>query len=142
MMSEPALHHVGHVVASIADSLERWRADLGAVSVSEVFEDPIQKVRAVFLGLPPGGAVQFELLEPAGADSPVASSLTQGGGLHHLCFEVDDLDRYIAQMRALKVNLVRGPQPAVAFNGRRIAWMLTRERLLVEYLERRPVFNQ
>ena len=124
------------VVTSIADSLERWRADLEAVAVSEIIEDPIQRVRAVFLALPPGGAVQFELVEPVGADSPVASWLAKGGRLHHLCFEVDDLDRYIAQVRALKVNLVRGPQPAVAFNGRRIAWMLTRERLLVEYLER------
>ena len=140
-MSEPSLHHVGHVVTSIADSLARWRADLGAVTVSEVVEDPIQRVRAVFLGLPPEGAVQFELLEPIGADSPVASLLTKGGGLHHLCFEVDDLDRHIEQMRALKLSLVRRPQPAVAFNGRRIAWVLTRDKLLVEYLERRPAVN-
>ena len=102
MSVEPSLHHVGHVVASIADSLERWRADLGAVTVTEIFEDPVQRVRVVFLGLPP-----------------------------------DDLDGHISQMRVRKASLFRGPQPAVAFNGRRIAWMVTHERLLIEFLERR-----
>jgi len=39
-------------------------------------------------------------------------------------------------MQAQKAMLVRHPKPAVAFGGRLIAWMLTREKLLVEYLER------
>ena len=90
----------------------------------------------IFLDLPPDGAVKLELIEPLGSDSPVAKFDQKGGGLHHLCFEVDDVDEQIQKMKILKAMLIRRPQPAVAFGGRRIAWMQTREKLLVEYLER------
>jgi methylmalonyl-CoA/ethylmalonyl-CoA epimerase len=133
------LHHVGHVVASIEDSIERYRIALGALSVSEVFEDPIQRARVAFLGLPTPGLrhlVQFELVEPAAPDSPVARFLEKGGGLHHLCYEVDDLEAQIRWMKSQRALLIRSPKPAVAFAGRRIAWMRTADALLIEYLER------
>jgi methylmalonyl-CoA/ethylmalonyl-CoA epimerase len=135
-MPEPSLHHVGYVVSSIADSIEQWRLELGTVTVSEIFTDPIQKVRVAFLGFGPTGAVQFELVEAVGQDSPVQTVAGKGGGMHHLCFEVDDLERHLAHMKELRASLVRRPQPAVAFGGRRIAWMLLKGKLLVEYLER------
>jgi len=133
---EPSLHHIGYVVASIAESIDRWQLALSAIAVTEVFEDPIQRARVAFLDLPPDGLARVELVEGIGADSPIVRFLEKGGGLHHLCFEVDDLDRHITGMQMQKAMLVRHPKPAVAFAGRRIAWMLTREKLLVEYLER------
>jgi len=136
-MSEPALHHIGYVVASIPDAIEQWGRSLGATRISEVFEDPIQQVHVAFLDLPGGpGAAQVELVTGLGPKSPVARLQAQGGGLHHLCFLVDDLEAHIAAMKREKALLIRSPVPAVAFEGRRIAWMMTRERLLVEYLER------
>ena len=129
------LHHVGYVVTTpLETALETWRRTLQATSVSAIFDDPIQRVRVAFLHFPTGS--QVELVEPAGADSPVQAFAAKGGGLHHVCFEVDDLDQHMAQMRAQKVALVRRPHPAVAFGGRRIGWMMTPERLLIEYLER------
>jgi methylmalonyl-CoA/ethylmalonyl-CoA epimerase len=134
---EPSLHHVGHVVNVPLESIvEQWRESVGATTVSAIVHDPIQKVRAIFLQLP-GSGVQIELVEATGADSPVAAFADRGGGMHHLCFEVEDLEAHMAAMRARKAVVVRRAQPAVAFGGRRIGWMLTRERLLVEYLERR-----
>lgn len=109
-----------------------------ASSVTEIFEDEIQRARVAFLDLPPGGT-RVELVEPIGPDSPVARFLDKGGGLHHLCFEVDDIDRQISTMKTQLAMLVRQPKPAVAFGGRRIGWMLTREKLLIEYLERHQV---
>jgi len=131
------LHHVGHVVASIQDSIERYRIALGALSVSEVFEDPTQRARVAFLALPTPGLVQFELVEPATPDSPVSRFLEKGGGLHHLCYEVDDLEAQIRWMKSQRALLIRSPKPAVAFSGRRIAWVRTADALLIEYLERR-----
>ena len=131
------LHHVGHVVASIEESMERYRIALGALSVSEIFDDPIQRSRVAFLRLPTPGMVQFELVEPSAPDSPVARFLEQGGGLHHLCYEVDDLEEQIRWMKSQKAMLIRSPKPAVAFAGRRIAWMRTADAVLIEYLERR-----
>ncbi len=131
------LHHIGCVVDSIENRIESCRVSLGSVSVSQTFEDPIQRSRVAFLDLPTPGAVQLELVEPAAADSPVARFLEKGGGLHHLCYEVDDLQRQIQWMKSQRAVLIRSPKPAVAFGGRRIAWMRTRDSLLIEYLERR-----
>jgi methylmalonyl-CoA/ethylmalonyl-CoA epimerase len=133
---EPSLHHIGYVVASIAESTLRWRAALASISESAIFEDEIQRARVMFFRLPPEGAAQVELVEPLAGHSPVARFLEKGGGLHHLCFQVDSLEDQIARMKAEKAILLRHPQPAVAFEGRRIAWMQSRDRLLVEYLER------
>ena len=78
----------------------------------------------------------IELVEPAGEDSPVFRFLSErGGGLHHLCYTVGNLDDEIARMKRAGSMAVRRPKPAVAFGGRKIAWMLTPERLLVELLE-------
>jgi methylmalonyl-CoA/ethylmalonyl-CoA epimerase len=130
------LHHIGHVVSSIEESIERYRIALGASEVSKIFEDPIQRSRVAFLDLPAEGLVQFELVQPAGPDSPVAAFLAKGGGLHHLCYEVDDLEAQIRWMKSQRALLIRSPKPAVAFGGRRIAWMRTVDALLLEYLER------
>ena len=136
---EPSLHHIGYVVASIAEDIDRWRLALSAISVTEIYDDEIQQARVAFLDLPPAGVTKVELVEPLGQDSRVAGFLNEGGGLHHLCFEVDDIELQISQMKMQKAMLLRRPQPAVAFGGRRIAWMLTREKLLIEYLERSHV---
>jgi methylmalonyl-CoA/ethylmalonyl-CoA epimerase len=135
--SSPTLHHIGCVVDSIENRIESYRIGLGSASASQVFEDPIQRARVAFLDLPAPGAVQLELVEPAAPDSPVARFLEKGGGLHHLCYEVDDLQEQIRWMKAQRAVLIRSPKPAVAFGGRHIAWMRTRDALLIEYLERR-----
>jgi methylmalonyl-CoA/ethylmalonyl-CoA epimerase len=133
---DPWLHHIGYVVASIEESTPRWRRVLGSISESVIFEDEIQRARVMFFRLPPKGAAQVELVEPLGGHSTVARFLEKGGGLHHLCFEVDSLEEQIARMKAEKAILLRHPKPAIAFEARRIAWMQTRDKLLVEYLER------
>lgn len=136
MHSALTLHHIGSVVDSIAQRIESYATSLGGVSVSPVYEDPIQRSRVAFITLPTPGGVQLELVEPATPDSPVARFLEKGGGLHHLCYEVDDVEQQIRFMKQQGAVLIRSPKPAVAFGGRRIAWVSTRDRLLVEYLER------
>ena len=81
----------------------------------------------------------IELVEPAGPDSPVSRFLRGRGGLHHLCYEVDDLEAHLAFCKSIGTIVIRPPVPAVAFGGRRIAWALTRKRLLVEFLESREI---
>lgn len=135
------LHHIGCVVDSIEARIGSYQIDLGSASASRIFEDPIQRSRVAFLEFPTPGSVLFELIEPAAPDSPVGRFLEKGGGLHHLCYEVDDLAGQIQQMKAQKAVLIRSPKPAVAFEGRRIAWMRIKDGLLVEYLERRAAHS-
>lgn len=126
-------------MASIAASVMEWHRSVSAMAVSATFDDEIQRARVIFLDLPPDGRVKLELVEPLSPNSPVASFLEKGGGLHHLCFEVDNIEEQIGVMRAARAMLIRRPKPAVAFHGRRIAWMLTAGKLLAEYLERAPI---
>ena len=129
------LHHTGIVVSSIKESWDDWAASLGAVWRSDVFHDPIQRVRVAFLGSGRPGEAQVELIEPNGDKSPVARLAAAGGGLHHLCYEVDDFEGEILRQKAVGSTLIRSPQPAVAFRGRRIAWFYTKTRMPIEILE-------
>jgi methylmalonyl-CoA/ethylmalonyl-CoA epimerase len=129
------LHHIGFTLASIKDSAESFARSLGATWDGNIILDPLQKVRVTFLKGAHASDALIELVEPDGPDSPVSSFLEGRGGLHHLCYEVDDLEAHLAFCKSVRTILVRPPVPAVAFGGRRIAWVLTRKRLLLEFLE-------
>ncbi len=110
-------------------------ASTGAARHTAIVEDPVQRVRVVFLLPAAAGQPQLELVEPAGGNSPVLRFLEQGGGLHHVCYEVADIGEQLARMQDAGATLVRRPRPAAAFGNRPIAWVMTREGLLIEYLE-------
>ena len=130
------LHHVGFVVADIAACVESFALSFRASWSGEVITDPLQRVKAAFLTVA-GNGVLIELVEPTGPDSPVQRFLTErSGGMHHLCYEVSDADAELVRIRSARGLIVSRPQAAVAFGGRRIAWALTREKVLLEFLER------
>ena len=83
------LNHVAIVVPDLAAASGTYCRVLGA-SVSEACALPAHGVTVVFVELP---NTRIELLEPLGADSPVRGFLERNpaGGLHHLCYEVDDI---------------------------------------------------
>ena len=128
-------HHIGFVLASIQESSESFARSLGATWDGNIIFDPLQKVRVTFLRGAHVSEAQIELVEPGGPESPVSRFLERGGGLHHLCYEVEDLESHLAFCKSVGTITIRRPVPAVAFGGRRIAWALTRKRLLVEFLE-------
>jgi methylmalonyl-CoA/ethylmalonyl-CoA epimerase len=129
------LHHVGYVVRSIQETADRFAQSVAASWDQRIIQDPLQDAKVSFLA---GVAQEFplvELVEPASEGSPVANFLKRGGGLHHLCYEVESLDRQLEFSRAIGGKIVRPPLPAVAFGGRRIAWVYTKDRLLLEFLD-------
>jgi methylmalonyl-CoA/ethylmalonyl-CoA epimerase len=129
------LHHVGFVVASIADSAPQFAAVLDAEWDGVIIFDPLQSARVSFLRSKVASNPLLELVEPAGADSPVGKFLQRGGGLHHVCYQVSNLEEQLQRSRDKGALIVRGPAPAQAFGGRRIAWVFTPAKLLIEYLE-------
>ena len=140
------LHHVGLAVAEFEPALEFLTGFLGYRAVLGPFDDPIQKVRVLFLTAaapavsaesgPASEPAELELVAPLTADSPIRSMLAKsGGGTYHSCFETADLDGALDDARAQGCVVVSMPAPAVAFEGRRIAWIYTPTRLLVELVE-------
>ncbi len=92
------LNHVAIAVADLDAAVARYRDALGA-EVGPPADLPEHGVRVVFVTLP---NTKVELLSPLGTDSPVAGFLARNpdGGIHHLCYEVDDIgaarDRLVA----------------------------------------------
>lgn len=134
---DPRLHHIGFVVADLEASAPGMARALLTEWTREIFTDPLQRVRVTFLQ---GGRAHqsplVELVEPLGDDSPVRRFLGEnGGGLHHLCYEVPSIPEHLARIRAVGGLIVSRPKPAVAFGGRPVAWALTREKLLLEFLQ-------
>jgi len=109
---------------------------MGAQWDEKIIHDPLQEARVTFMRCGGPETPAIELVEPAGDSSPLYKFVAQGGGLHHVCYEVDSLNPQLEQSRAAGCLVVKDPLPAVAFGGRRIAWVYTRQKLLVEYLER------
>jgi methylmalonyl-CoA/ethylmalonyl-CoA epimerase len=130
------LHHIGVVVKDISQSIKTYEKILGLDIIAEPEEDPIQKVKAVFLDMGWGEGITLELLEPTAQDSPVMKSLGRGGGLHHLCFEVDDIDEEVKRVKEKGGTVVCEPVPACGFDSRRIAFVFPVDNILVEFVER------
>jgi methylmalonyl-CoA/ethylmalonyl-CoA epimerase len=135
-MTGGRLHHVGYVTASIAGSVDEYTKATGLVWDGRIIHDPLQMVSVAFLGSGDDSSAVVELVEPAGRRSPVNQFLAAGGGLHHICLEVADLSVHIEASRAAGCTLVRVPLPAVAFGGRKIAWITTLTGQLIELLQR------
>ncbi len=93
------LNHVAIAVPDLAAASAQYRDLLGA-RVSDPMDEPAHGVTVVFVELP---NAKIELLHPLGADSPIESFLERNpaGGMHHLCYEVDDIyaarDRLVAE---------------------------------------------
>ena len=129
------IHHIGFVVDSIERAGKSFAESLSLIWDQKVFFDPLQKVSVSFMKSSDQAQPEIELIEPSGEDSPVRSFLAKGGGLHHLCYEVQCLETQLELSCSQGGKLVRPPMPAVAFDGRRIAWFYSKERLLIEFLE-------
>jgi methylmalonyl-CoA/ethylmalonyl-CoA epimerase len=129
------LHHVGFVVQSIAMAAEEFSRSIAGTWDGRVIQDPLQGARVAFLQGPIASDALVELIEPVDEGSPVSKFLKRGGGLHHLCYEVGNLETQLRYIRSTGSLVVRSPVPAVAFGGRRIAWVYTKAKLLLEYLE-------
>jgi methylmalonyl-CoA/ethylmalonyl-CoA epimerase len=131
------LHHLGFVVNSISAAADEFALSISAQWDGEIIHDPIQQVRVSFFNPVDARNPVFELVEPASETSPVNDFLVKRrGGLHHVCYEIDDLDAALENARRAGWAIASFPAPAVAFEGRRIAWIFSKKRLLIELLAR------
>jgi len=97
------IHHIGIAVRSLDDALKFYRDTLGLhVHARDTIED--QGVRAALLTI---GQSEIELLEPTRPDAGVARFLERKGeGLHHICFQTEDVDGDLETLKAKGVELV------------------------------------
>jgi methylmalonyl-CoA/ethylmalonyl-CoA epimerase len=106
------IHHVGIVVDELAKAMSFWHDLLGLALVkTAVVQD--QGVKAALLK---AGESEIELLEPLSPESGVGRFLSRrGGGLHHVCFETEDVQAELNQARAKGIQLIdQQPRPGLA----------------------------
>jgi len=106
------IHHVGVVVPNLEQAMAFWR-DLLGLHLTKTATIQDQGVRAALLQ---AGQSEIELLEPLNPDNGVGKFLARrGGGLHHLCFETDDVARELEGARAKGIQLIdQKPRPGLA----------------------------
>jgi methylmalonyl-CoA/ethylmalonyl-CoA epimerase len=113
------VNHVAILVEDIENALGFWRDSLG-LELSHVEEVPDQESMVAFL---PVGEAEVELVQPTSEDSGVARYLKKRGpGIHHICFEVDNIDSCLQLLKEQEVRLIN-EDAIIGTGGKRIAFI-------------------
>lgn len=135
MIQQLRFHHIGIACRNI-DKTKGFYLSMG-YEAAMVVDDPVQHVRVCFLEKE--GAPRLELLEPLDDTNPVARTLaTVGVTPYHTCYEVQDIEAAITELRRERFLTVSGPVPACAMGNRRIAFMFKKDNGLLELVEAEP----
>ena len=115
------LNHVAIAVGDLAAAARVDRDTLGA-SVSEPLPQPEHGVTVVFIKLP---NTKIELLEPLGEGSPIAGFLERnpGGGIHHVCYEVDDIMVARDQLMSSGARVLGSGEPKIGAHGKPVLFL-------------------
>lgn len=111
------INHVAIVVDDIDQALSFWRDALG-LELHHIEDVHSQKAVVAFL---PVGDSEVELVEPTSDDSGTAKFLAERGGMHHLCFEVDDISAKLEEMKSKGVRLIN--ETPLELPGRKMAFI-------------------
>ena len=106
------LHHIGVAVKNIQESLGELTQFLSFESTTVPSLIGSQKVNVCFLKT---SDVYIELIEPAVENSPVSDFVKGGGGFHHLCFEVDDVNAKVNEFRNKGGIIVSPPELTIGW---------------------------
>ncbi|PWW04323.1 methylmalonyl-CoA epimerase [Hoeflea marina] len=115
------LNHVAIAVPDLAAAANQYRASLGA-EVTAPQALPEHGVTVVFINLP---NTKIELLEPLGADSPIAAFLVKNpsGGMHHVCYEVDDILAARDRLQADGARVLGDGNPRIGAHGKPVLFL-------------------
>jgi methylmalonyl-CoA/ethylmalonyl-CoA epimerase len=115
------LNHVAIAVPRLADAAAVYRHALGA-QVSEPAPQPEHGVTVVFVTLP---NTKIELLEPLGEGSPIAAFLERNpsGGMHHVCYEVEDILAARDRLQAAGARVLGDGQPRIGAHGKPVLFL-------------------
>jgi len=118
-MTIKRIDHIAIAVQDLNQSLGFWEHALG-LHVHEVRNVPEQAVDIAFL---PVGASEVELVKPVTADSGIAKWMgKRGPGIHHICFEVDDIRQTLADLSAQGMELI-DQEPRIGVGGKLYAFV-------------------
>jgi methylmalonyl-CoA/ethylmalonyl-CoA epimerase len=113
------IDHIAIVVEDIEAALGFWRDGLG-LDLTHVEDVPEQAAAVAFL---PTGVSEVELVKPTSTSSGIARFLARRGpGMHHICFEVDDIAATLADLKRKGIRLIDA-QPRIGTGGKQVAFI-------------------
>jgi methylmalonyl-CoA/ethylmalonyl-CoA epimerase len=115
------LNHIAIAVPDLAEATARYRDMLGA-KVHPPQDEPEHGVTVVFIDLP---NTKVELLHPLGEGSPIAAFLEKnpGGGMHHMCFEVEDIDAAAVTLTSQGARVLGDGKPKIGAHGKPVLFL-------------------
>lgn len=115
------LNHVAIATKDVRKASDIYSTKLGA-RVSKPVPLPEQGITTVFVELP---NTKIELVEPLGANSPIAKFLERNprGGIHHLCFEVEDIQTARDRMKEMGVTITGSGEPSTGAHGKPVIFL-------------------
>ncbi|NQV48290.1 MAG: methylmalonyl-CoA epimerase [Rhodospirillaceae bacterium] len=115
------LNHIAIAVPDLAAATANYRDVLGA-RVSEPVDEPDHGVTVVFIEL---ANTKIELLHPLGKDSPIQGFLNKNpsGGMHHVCFEVEDIIAARDKLAASGARVLGGGEPKTGAHGKPVLFL-------------------
>ena len=131
------LDHIGVVVSNLADSRQYYQDLYGYKEFSDFIDEPEQNVKIIFARAQEAGGPDIELIQPVGENSAVYNFLKKtGGGVHHVCYIVDNLDESIRHFKNMKALPIGNIYPGAGHKGRRVVWFYSKLKELIELIER------
>jgi len=115
------LNHVAIAVRDVEAAALVYKNTLGAKITGKVAQ-PDHSVSTVFVELP---NTKIELIEPLGENSPIENFLKANpkGGMHHLCYEVEDIEAACEQMRKMGATITGTGKPRIGAHGKPVVFM-------------------
>ena len=115
------LNHVAIAVPDLTAACTMYRETLGA-TVSAPQDVPEHGVTVVFITLP---NTKIELLYPLGENSPIAAFLAKNasGGIHHICYEVEDILSARDQLKAKGARVLGDGEPKIGAHGKPVLFL-------------------
>jgi len=115
------LNHVAIAVPDLAAAVAQYKGILGA-DVGAPQDEPDHGVTVVFITLP---NTKIELLYPLGDNSPIASFLEKNptGGIHHICYEVDDILAARDRLKAAGARVLGSGEPKTGAHGKPVLFL-------------------
>ncbi|HKG84350.1 MAG TPA: methylmalonyl-CoA epimerase [Beijerinckiaceae bacterium] len=115
------LNHVAIAVHDL-DAASRVYRDILGAELSAPLPQPEHGVTVVFITLP---NTKVELLEPLGEGSPIAGFLARNpeGGIHHICYEVDDIGAARDRLIAAGARVLGPPEPKIGAHGKPVIFL-------------------
>jgi methylmalonyl-CoA/ethylmalonyl-CoA epimerase len=115
------LNHVAIAVPDLEAAADQYRSALGA-KVGEPQDEPDHGVTVIFIELP---NTKIELLYPLGDDSPINGFLEKNpsGGIHHVCYEVDDILEARDHLKASGLRVLGNGEPKIGAHGKPVLFL-------------------